>query len=101
MYEKQSKLYHKNRIEEKRIRETKTTHNRSVYATPPVRAARATKNRSRAMPFVRFFSATFGAGVVASQRPFTCPKRRKQPERYAKEKPEIYIIFLCPASMQG
>jgi hypothetical protein len=35
-----------------------TAHNRSVYASPPS-AARATKNRSRAAPFVRFFSATF------------------------------------------
>jgi surface polysaccharide O-acyltransferase-like enzyme len=32
---------------------------------------------------VRFFSATFGAGVVATQRPITCPKRQLQPERYA------------------
>ncbi|MDR2941201.1 MAG: hypothetical protein LBV17_01225 [Treponema sp.] len=29
-----------------------------------------------------FFSATFGAGVVATQRPITCPKRQLQPERY-------------------
>jgi hypothetical protein len=35
-----------------------TSHNRTVYASPPL-AARATKNRSRATPFVRFFSATF------------------------------------------
>jgi hypothetical protein len=33
---------------------------------------------------VRFFSATFGAGVVAAQRPITCPKRQLQPERYAR-----------------
>jgi hypothetical protein len=32
---------------------------------------------------VRFFSATFGAGVVAPQHPITCPKRQLQPERYA------------------
>jgi hypothetical protein len=31
---------------------------------------------------MRFFSATFGAGVVAPQRPITCPKRQLQPERY-------------------
>jgi hypothetical protein len=31
---------------------------------------------------VRFFSATFGAGVVATQRPITYPKRQLQPERY-------------------
>jgi len=30
-------------------------------------------------PFVQFFSATFGAGVIATQCPITCPKRRKQP----------------------
>jgi hypothetical protein len=29
-----------------------------------------------------FCSATFGAGVVAAQRPITCPKRQLQPERY-------------------
>jgi len=54
-----------------------------LYALRRLTAARATKNRSRASPFVRFFSATFGAGVVASQRPITCPKRRIQPKRYA------------------
>ena len=31
--------------------------------------------------FVRFFSATFGAGVIASQCPITRPKRRI-PKRY-------------------
>jgi len=34
-------------------------------------------------PSARFCSSTFGAGVVASQRPITCPKRQLQPERYA------------------
>jgi hypothetical protein len=28
---------------------------------------------------VRFFSATFGAGVIATQCPITRPKRRKHP----------------------
>ena len=46
-------------------------------------AARLPQNRSRASPFVRFCSSTFGAGVIATQCPITCPKRRKQPERYA------------------
>jgi hypothetical protein len=36
------------------------------------------------MPFVVFCSATFGAGVVAAQRPITCPKRQLQPERYVQ-----------------
>jgi hypothetical protein len=58
-----------------------TSPNRTVTASPPS-AARATKNRSRATPFMRFFSATFGAGVVAAQRPITRPKRQLQPERY-------------------
>jgi hypothetical protein len=31
---------------------------------------------------VRFFSATFGAGVNASHCPITRPKRHIQPERY-------------------
>jgi hypothetical protein len=35
-------------------------------------------------PSARFCSATFGAGVVAAQRPITCPKRQLQPERYAQ-----------------
>jgi hypothetical protein len=51
-----------------------------------------------------FCSATFGAGVVAAQRPITCPKRQLQPERYTKYTPNyveniftrnglIYIIL--------
>jgi hypothetical protein len=35
-------------------------------------------------PSARFCSATFGAGVVATQRPITCPKRQLQPKRYAQ-----------------
>ena len=54
-------------------------------------AAWATKNRSRAMPFVRFFSATFGAGVNASHCPITHPKRHIQPERYAKWGKMVFI----------
>jgi hypothetical protein len=38
---------------------------------------------------VRFFFATFGAGVNASHRPITRPKRRIQPERYA----QLYFEF--------
>jgi hypothetical protein len=41
---------------------------------------------------VRFFSATFGAGIVATQRPITCPKRQLQPERYATL--DLEAIFL-------
>jgi hypothetical protein len=58
-----------------------TAHNRTVTASPPS-AARSTQNRVRAMPSARFCSATFGAGVVATQRPITCPKRQLQPKRY-------------------
>ena len=47
-------------------------------------AARAPKNRSRAKPLMRVFSATFGAGVNAPHCPITRPKRRKQPERYVQ-----------------
>jgi hypothetical protein len=36
------------------------------------------------MAFVRFFSATFGAGVNASHWPITRPKRHIQPERYVQ-----------------
>jgi len=35
-------------------------------------------------PSARFCSGTFWAGVVAPQRPITCPKRQLPPERYAK-----------------
>jgi hypothetical protein len=49
-------------------------------------AARATKNTSRALPFVVFFSATFfcarkNASHFSSSG---TKKRRQQPERYAK-----------------
>jgi hypothetical protein len=43
---------------------------------------------------VRFFYATFGAGVVAAQRPITCPKRQLQRERYAKCVPMIFKLLL-------
>jgi hypothetical protein len=48
-------------------------------------AARATKNRSRATPFVRFFSATFFcARKNASHFSLSGTKKRHiQPERYA------------------
>jgi hypothetical protein len=63
----------------------RTAHNRTVYASPPS-AARATKNRSRASPFVRFFSATiFCARKNAAHFSLSGAKnRRKQPERYAR-----------------
>ena len=60
----------------------KPSPNRSVYASPPYGGSGYEKTQSGLCPFVRFFSATFGAGVVASQRPITCPKRHIQPERY-------------------
>jgi hypothetical protein len=47
-------------------------------------ADRATKNRSRAAPFVRFFSATFFCTHknVLHFSLSGAKKRRKQPERY-------------------
>jgi hypothetical protein len=53
-------------------------------------AARATKNTSRAMPFVVFFSATFfcarkNASHFSSSG---TKKRRQQPERYVQVFPE-------------
>jgi hypothetical protein len=41
------------------------------------------KPQSALSAFVRFFSATFGAGVIATQCPITRPKRHIQPERNA------------------
>jgi hypothetical protein len=36
------------------------------------------------MAFMRFFSATFGAGVNAAHCPITRPKRRIQAKRYVQ-----------------
>jgi hypothetical protein len=38
-----------------------------------------------------FCSATVWAGVVAAQRPITCPNRQLQPERYMPFCLEIYF----------
>jgi hypothetical protein len=58
-------------------------HNRTVTASPPYGGSGYTKPCSGFQPSARFCVATFGAGVIASQRPITCPKRQLQPERYA------------------
>jgi hypothetical protein len=42
------------------------------------------KTQSGLSPLVCFFSATFGAGVVATQRPIARPKRHLPSARYAK-----------------
>ena len=42
------------------------------------------KTAQRALARLRFCSSTFGAGVIATQCPITCPKRRKQPKRYVQ-----------------
>jgi hypothetical protein len=57
-----------------------------LYMLRRLTAARATKNRSRAMPFVRFFSATFFcARKNASHFSLSGAKKRHiQPERYAQ-----------------
>jgi hypothetical protein len=60
-----------------------TAHNRAVTVRR-LTAARLRKTAVGLTPFVRFFSATVWAGVVATQRPITCPNRQLQPERYAK-----------------
>jgi hypothetical protein len=62
----------------------RTAHNRTVTVHRPVRAARLRKTPVGLAPFVVFCSATVWAGVVASQRPITCPKRQLQPERYVQ-----------------
>jgi hypothetical protein len=67
------------------IKNTKTAPNRTVTVTVtvrrPVRAARLRKTPVGLTPFVVFCSATVWAGVVAAQRPITCPNRHIQPER--------------------
>jgi hypothetical protein len=45
----------------------------------PVRAARLRKTPVGLTPFVVFCVATVWAGVVAPQRPITCPNRQLQP----------------------
>jgi ubiquinone/menaquinone biosynthesis C-methylase UbiE len=62
-----------------------TSPNRSVYVPPPIRRLQdSVKPQSGYRPLCGFTPPTFGAGVVAAQRPITCPKRQLQPERYAK-----------------
>jgi hypothetical protein len=65
------------------IKAKNTSHNRTVTVRRPVRAARLRKTPVGASAFVLFCSATVWAGVVAAQRPITCPNRQLQPERYA------------------
>jgi hypothetical protein len=43
---------------------------------------------------VVFCSATFGAGVVAAQRPITCPKCQLQPKRYSVYKEPKKGVFM-------
>ena len=59
-----------------RKRTAKTSLNNRYTLRRPDGRLRAPKNRSRATPLVRFFSDTFGAGVIAPQCPITRPKRR-------------------------
>jgi hypothetical protein len=60
-----------------------TAHNRIVCAAPPNGGLASEKPQSVLRAFVRFFSGTFGAGSML-HCPITRPKRRIQPERYAK-----------------
>jgi hypothetical protein len=59
----------------------KQNRNRTVTVRRPVRAARLRKTPVGLAPFVAFCSATVWAGVVAAQRPITCPNRQLQLER--------------------
>ena len=63
---------------------TQTSHNRTVYASPPDGGSGYEKPQSGLRPLCGFLSATVWAGVNATHCPITCPNRRKQPERYAK-----------------
>jgi hypothetical protein len=58
-----------------------TAHNRTVTAHRPVGRFGLRKAPVGLTPFVVFYSATVWAGVVAAQRPITCPNRQLQPER--------------------
>jgi hypothetical protein len=51
------------------------------------------KTQSGYRPWCVFVSATFGAGVVAAQRPITRPKRHLPSARYAKYlPPEMFLL---------
>jgi hypothetical protein len=64
---------------------TAVRHLTGLYALRrPAGGSGSKKPQSGLRPFVRFFSATFGAGVNAPHCPITRPKRRIQPVRYAK-----------------
>jgi hypothetical protein len=43
---------------------------------------------------VCFFSATFGAGVVAAQRPIARPKRHLPSARYVKYRPKLFKKYI-------
>jgi hypothetical protein len=58
-----------------------TSHNKDCNCFAAYRRLGFRKTLFGLMPSARFCSITFGAGVVASQRPITCPKRQLQPER--------------------
>ena len=59
-----------------------TSHNRTVYASPPKGGSGYEKPQSGLHPLCGFLSATVWAGVNASHCPITCQNRRKQPKRY-------------------
>jgi uncharacterized protein YbcV (DUF1398 family) len=73
------KIYWKNN-NLKIIKQNTTSPNRTVTVRR-LSAARLHKTPVGLTPFVVFCSATFGAGVVAAQRPIACPKCQLQPER--------------------
>ena len=60
----------------------RTAYNRTVTASPPYGGSGYEKPQSGLRPLCGFVSATVWAGVVATQRPITCPNRQLQPERY-------------------
>jgi len=66
-------------ISKRLVNSAKPALNRFVNASPPFGRLGLRKTPVGLAPFVGFYYATFGAGVVATQRPITCPKRRLQP----------------------
>jgi hypothetical protein len=71
----------KRKKKKENMKTAQTSHNNMVNVRRQ-RAARLRKNTVGLSPFVCFFSATFGAGVVATQRPITRPKRHLPSARY-------------------
>jgi len=58
------------------LHKTTQRHITNGNCSPPMGGSGSDKTAVGLAPFMRFFSATFWAGVFASQIPIACPKRQ-------------------------